>query len=136
MIVQKAHRKVSAKYSDFADIFSLDLATKLPKHSGINDYAIKLVDGYQQPLYGSIYSLVPVELQILKAYIKTNLANGFIRSFKSLASTLILFDQKSDSYLRLFVNYQGLNNLRIKNPYLLPQIGVYLDKLGRAKQFI
>ena len=33
------------KYLDFANIFSRDLASELPKHTGINDHAIKLVDG-------------------------------------------------------------------------------------------
>ena len=33
-----------------------------------------------------------MELEILKTYIKTNFANGFIRLFKSLTSALILFN--------------------------------------------
>ena len=41
-----------------------------------------LVDS-QQPPYGPIYSLGPIELEILKAYIETNLANGFMRPSKS-----------------------------------------------------
>ena len=35
---------IFTKYSDFADVFSPELASKLSKHTGINDYAIKLVD--------------------------------------------------------------------------------------------
>ena len=134
LIVEEAPTKVPAKYLDFADIFSPDLASKLPKHTGINDYAIELVDG-QQPLYEPIYSLRPVELETLKAYIETNLANGFIRPSKSPAGAPILFDQKSDGSLRLCVDYRGLNNLTIKNRYPLPLIGESLDRLGRAKRF-
>ena len=52
-----------------------------------------------------MYSLRPVELETLKAYIETNLANGFIRLSKSPAGAPILFDQKSDGFLRLYVNY-------------------------------
>ena len=44
LIVKKASTKVSAKYTDFADVFSLDLTFKLPEHIGINDHAIKLVN--------------------------------------------------------------------------------------------
>ena len=59
-----------------------------------------------------------MELEILKAYIKNNLANGFIRSFKFLTGGLIFFNKKLDSSLRLSVDYGGLNNLSIKNQYL------------------
>ena len=96
--------KVPAKYLDFADIFSADLASELPKHTGINDHAIKLVNS-QQLSYVPMYSLGPVELGTLKTYIKTNLANKFIRPSKSPAGALILFDQKSDSFLLLCINY-------------------------------
>ena len=77
-----------------------------------------------------------MELETLKTYIETNLANGLIRSSKSLTGATILFDQNSDSSLRLCVDYQRLNNLPIKNRYLLPLIGELLDRLRRAKQFI
>ena len=45
LIAEEALTKVPAEYSDFADVFSLDLASELPKHTGINDHAIELVDG-------------------------------------------------------------------------------------------
>ena len=70
--------KISAEYSDFVDIFSPDVAFELPEYTRINNHAIELVKS-QQPPYGLIYSLGPVELEILKAYIETNFANGFIR---------------------------------------------------------
>ena len=134
LIAKEAPTKVSAKYSDFADVFSPDLASELPKHTGINNHAIELVE-CQQPSYGSIYSLGPVELETLKMYIETNLAIGFIRPSMSPADASILFDQKSDGFLRLCINYQGLNNLTIKNRYPLPLIWELLDRLKRAKQY-
>ena len=134
MIAEEAPTKASAKYSNFADVFFLDLASELPEHTGINNHAIKLVDG-QQPLYGSIYNLGPVELKTLKAYIEINLANGLIRPSMSPTGAPILFDRKSDGSLRLCVNYRGFNNLTIKNRYLLPLIEESLDRLERAKRF-
>ena len=80
----------------------------------MNEYAIKLEKG-KQPPFGPIYSLDPVKLETLKIYIETNLANGFIRPFKSPAKVPIFFDQKSDKSLRLFVDYWGLNHITIKN---------------------
>ena len=66
LIIEEAFTKVSKKYVHFTDIFFLDLAIKLPEHIGINDYAIKLVNG-QKRTYGPIYSLGSVELGNLKA---------------------------------------------------------------------
>ena len=133
-IAEEAPTKVPAEYSDFADMFFLDLASKLPEHTEINNHTIELVDG-QQPLYGPIYSLEPVELETLKAYIETNLANGFINPSKLLASAPILFDRKSDGSFWLCVNYQDLNNLTIKNRSPLLLIGKLLDRLGRDRRF-
>ena len=45
LIAKEALIKVFDKYSNFAVVFSPDLASKLPKHTGINDHAIELVDG-------------------------------------------------------------------------------------------
>ena len=99
LIAKETPTKVSTKYLDFANIFSPDLAYKLPKHTRINNHAIKLVNSYQQPLYRPIYSLKPVELETLKAYIETNLANRFITLSKSSAGAPILFDRKLDGCL-------------------------------------
>ncbi len=97
----------------------------------INNHAIELVDN-QQSLYDSIYSLAIVELEILKIYIKNNLANSFIIPFKSLVKAPIFSNNKLDKSLRLYINYQGLNNLTIKNKYLLSLVEKSLYWLNRA----
>ena len=125
---------IPAEYSDFSNVFSSDSAAELPEHTGINDHPINLLDD-KQPPYGPIYSLGSVELEILKTYIKANLASGFIRLSKSPAGAPILFIRKKDSSLRLCVDYRGLNNLTIKNRYPLPLIGESLNRLSRAKRF-
>ena len=130
----KAPTEIPSEYADYADVFSPDLAMELPENTGINKHAIELVEG-KQPPYSPIYSLGPVELETLKAYIETHLKTGFIRPSKSPAGAPILFDKKPDGSLRLCVDYRGLNNLTIKNRYPLPLIGESLDRLGRAKRF-
>ncbi len=130
----EAPLEVFSKYVDFADVVSLKLAIKLPEHTEINDHLIELVDDWQLP-YGPISSLRPVELETLKAYIKNNLSNGFIRPSKSPAKASIFFNKKSDGSLRLCVNYRGLNNLTIKNLYLLLLVKESLDRLCRARRF-
>ena len=44
LIAKKALTKASNKYVDFANVFSLDLISKLPKYTRINNHTIKLVD--------------------------------------------------------------------------------------------
>ena len=107
---------------------------ELPENSGINEHVIKLIEG-KQPPYGPIYSLGPVELETLKAYLETHLKTGFIWPSKSHAGAPIFFDKKPDESLRLCVDYQEFNNLTIKNWLPLPLIGVSLDWLNCAKRF-
>ena len=125
---------ISAKCLDFLNIFSSDSTKQLLEHNRINDYHMDLLKIKRLP-YGLIYSLEPVELETLKTYIKVNPARSFIRPSKSLAGTPILFVQKNDSSLHLCIDYQGLNNLRIKNQYLLPLTGELLDCLDCAKYY-
>ena len=125
---------VPVEYADFANVFSKKSAKVLPKHTGMNKHAIEKEDG-KQPSYELIYSLGLVGLETLKIYIKTNLANGFIQSLKYPAGTPILFVRKPNSSFRLCIDYHDLNNLTIKNRYLLSLIGESLDWLGRAKRF-
>ena len=126
--------KIPTEYSDFSNVFSEEKALILPEATELNQHAIELQEG-QQPPYGPIYSLGPVELKTLKTYIETNLANGFIWPSKSPTGASILFVGKPDGNLRLWVDYRDFNNLTIKNRYPLPLISESLDRLGRAKKF-
>ena len=130
----EAPTKAPAKYPVFLDVFSEKEALVLPERTNLNEHAIKLEDD-KQPPYGPIYSLSPVELETLKAYIKTHLKTRFLRPFKSPIRVFILFDKKPNSSLCLYVDYWDWNNLTIKNQYPLPFISELLDRWGRAKQF-
>ena len=87
---------------------------ELPENTRINKHAIELKKA-KQPPFGPIYSLNPVKLEILKTYIKINLANNFIYFSISPAKAFILFDKKQDGSFYLYVNYWGYNNIIIKN---------------------
>ena len=134
LLFDEAPTEIPAEYSNYSDVFLAENAAELPENTGMNKHAIKLEEGKQLP-FRRIYSLGPVELEILKTYIETKLANSFIRPSKSPARAPILFDQKPDRSLRLCVDYWGLNNITIKNRYLLSLIGKLLDRLGRARRF-
>lgn len=94
----KAPIKMFFKYADFVDLFSLNLAIKLPKNTSIKKHAIELVNG-KKLLYRPIYILNPVELVILKFYIDTHLKIGSIQLSKSITWALILFDKKPKNSL-------------------------------------
>ena len=76
-----------------------------------------------------------MELETLKAYIETYGKTEFIRPFNSPTVATIFFNKKPEGSFCLYVDYRGLNNLTIKNWYLLPLIGKSLDWLGCAKRF-
>ena len=77
LLFDKALIKIPAEYSDYSNVFLVKNAVELPKNTKINKHAIKLEEDKQQS-FGSIYSLGPIELKILKIYIKINLASSFI----------------------------------------------------------
>lgn len=87
---------IPSKYTDFINVFYPDLATELPKYTGINNHTIELIDS-KQILYGQIYSLELVEVKSLKTYIETNLATNFIRPSKFPVGTSMHFVWKLDS---------------------------------------
>ena len=134
LLFNEAPTEVPADYSNYSNVFLAEHKKELPENTGMNEHAIKLEKG-KQPPFRPIYSLRLVELETLKTYIETNLANGFIRPSKSTAEAPILFDRKPDGSLRFCVDYRGLNNRIIKNRYPLSLIGESLDQLGWAKRF-
>ena len=104
LLFDKASIEVSAEYCNYNDVFLANNAAKLLENIRINKYTIKL-EKNKQPLFGSIYNLGSLKLKTLKTYIKTNLANGFNRPFKSSAGALILFDRKPNRSFRFCVDY-------------------------------
>lgn len=70
LLVDKAPIKVFSKYFNYADVFLFNFAMELLENTGINKYAIKLIDR-KQPLYGPIYALSSLKLEILKTHIET-----------------------------------------------------------------
>ena len=137
VLMKSAFTRITSHYSTAILVlifFFMEYIAELSEHIGINDHAIKL-EKEKQLLFGPIYSLGPIELEIWKTYIKTNLANNFIRLFKYPVKLPILFDQKPNKSLCLCIDYWDLNNVTMKNQYLLLLIDELLDKLGQTKQF-
>ena len=76
----------------------------------------------KEPTFEPIYALSEKELKILREGFDKDLARRFIRKSTSPAGYPILFVPKKDSLLRQYVDYRKLNNITIKNRYLLPNI--------------
>jgi len=73
------------------------------------------------------------ELVALGKYINEDLKNGFIQHSKFLINDTILFIKKNDGSLWICVDFCELNQLIIKNQYLLPLISRLLNQLSHTK---
>lgn len=87
--VKGTSRIIFPKYSDFVNIFSLELAIELPENMEIKTHGINLISS-KQLLYEPIYCLKMIELKTLKTYIKIYLTTGFIKPLKWPAIALVL----------------------------------------------
>lgn len=84
--------------------FFFNNIARLVNNNTINNYLTKLVNG-QKLFYKPIYCLKLVKLEILKSYLKINFTNNFIKFFKFVASTSIIFIRKANNSFWLYVNY-------------------------------
>ena len=82
---------ISTKYLNYSNIFSIKNTAEFLEHIGINSYIIKL-EKDKLPLFKPIYKPKLVKLEILKVFIKINLAKRFIQLFKSFIGIPILFN--------------------------------------------
>ena len=103
------------EYHDFADVFSKAKASVLIPHQEYN-LQIELEEG-ASPLPGRLYSLSPIELEVLWVFINENLCFRFIHPMSSPHTVPVLFVKKKDGLLQLYVNFQGLNKLSKKDWY-------------------
>jgi hypothetical protein len=79
--------------------------------------------------------MATLELDKLKEHIKEYLEKGFIRSSSSPWGAPMIFVLKKDGTQRLCMDYHALNEITIKNKYLLPRIDDMFDQLWGACVF-
>ena len=120
-------------YADFADVFSEEGASEFPENTKVK-HSIRIEEGQTVP-WGPLYPLSAKELGVLREYLESSLAKGWIRPSESSAGAPILFVPKKDGSLRLYMDYRGLNKVTVKNWYPLPLIWETLDRLSGAKIF-
>jgi hypothetical protein len=124
-----------SEYKEYEELFNpVTEITELPTHQPW-DHKIPLELG-AKPKFGPIYRLSAKELEVLRKYIKDNLARGFIQESESPAGYPILFALKKEpGKLRLCVDYRSLNDITIKNRYALPLISELQDRIVGATIF-
>ncbi len=126
--------KISKEYQKYKILFEKESDQEtLLKHQSWN-HEIKLIDD-KKLTKQFIYSLSAEKLNALQQYLKENMWKEFIRELQSSAKYSILFVLKLNESLRLCVNYRALNNITIKNNYLLSLISELQDRLQKAQWF-
>ena len=90
------------------------------------DYRIPLKrnkDDYKEsPLFGPLYGMNREELLYLRKTLTELLDKNFIRVSQSPAVAPVLLVRKLGGGIRFYVDYRGLNELSVKDRYLLPLI--------------
>jgi hypothetical protein len=71
----------------------------------------------------------------LDEFLDENLKSGRIQLSKSPMASAFFFVKKKDGSLRPVQDYRKLNEMTIKNCYLLPLISELINKLKKAKYF-
>lgn len=59
------------------------------------------------------------ELDVIKCYLDSYLAKGFIKTSSALYSSSVLFIKKSDGRIQFYIDYRRLNVIIKKNCYLI-----------------
>src|SRR5258708_4812449 len=82
-----------------------------------------------------MFPLSPTEQKELDTFLRENLANGRIRLSKSLIGAPVFFIKKKEGSLHLVQDYQKLNEIMVKNSYLLPLVSNMLTRLHDVEWF-
>ncbi|SJL18203.1 uncharacterized protein ARMOST_21781 [Armillaria ostoyae] len=125
---------VPPDYCSFHDLFSKENFDELPERKPW-DHAIKLIPNAKSTLDCKVYLLNQDEQEQLDKFLDENLESGCICKSKSPFTSPFFFVKKKDSSLRPIQDYCKLNEMTIKNRYLLPLISELIDKLQGAKYF-
>jgi hypothetical protein len=110
--------------NEFPDVFPEELPG-MPPNRDI-EFVIELKPG-TSPIYKTSYRMATLELAELKEHVKELLEKGFICPSSSPWGASIIFVLKKDGTQRLCMDYRALNEVTVKNKYLLPRIDDLFD---------
>ena len=98
------------------------------------EFTIDLVPG-TTPIFKAPYRMTPIVLKELKVQLQELLDKGFIRPSVSPWGAPVLFVKNKDEFMRLCIDYRGLNKVTMRNKYPLPRIDDMFDQLRGACVF-
>ena len=82
-----------------------------------------------------LYRQTTSELEETKKQLQEYLSAGHIRPSTSAFGASVLLVRKKDGSMQMCIDYRVLNNITIKNCFLLPRIDDLHDRLGKARYF-
>jgi hypothetical protein len=118
--------------NEFSDVFPEDLLGMPPDRD--IEFVIELKPS-TAPIYKTPFRMTTPELAELKEHIKELLEEGFIRLSSSSWGAPVIFVLKKDGTQKLGMDYHTLNEVTIKNKYLLSRIDDLFDQLCGACVF-
>jgi hypothetical protein len=118
--------------NEFSDVFPKELPDMPPDRD--IEFVIELKPGTTL-IYKTPFRMTTLELAKLKEHIKELIEKGFIRPSSSPWGAPMIFVLKKDGTQRLCVDYCAMNEVTIKNKYLLPRIDDMFDQLCGACVF-
>jgi hypothetical protein len=98
------------------------------------EFVIDLLPG-TAPISKWPYRMSVEELKELKKQLTKLQGAGYIRPSSSPWGASVLFVQKKDGSQRMCVDYRSLNDVTVKNEYLLPRIKDLFDQMRGARVF-
>ena len=124
---------VPQEYHDFLDVFSkIDSDTFFPHRK--YDHKIHLEEE-QKPGHTPLYKMSPEKLDIVKRYLDSHLAKGFIQASSASYFSPVFFVKKPGGGIRFCIDYRRLNAITKKDRYPIPLIEETLAQLEGAKYF-
>jgi hypothetical protein len=117
---------------DFLDVF-LEELPGVPPDKEV-ELVIDLLPG-TTPTPKQSYRMSVEEIKQLKKQLTKLQEDGYIRSNSSLCGAPVLFVQKKGGSQRMCVDYRSLNDVTVKNKYLLPRIEDLFDQMRGARVF-
>jgi hypothetical protein len=116
----------------FLDVFPKELLGMSPRRD--IEFLIELLPGIP-PIMKRPYRMLMNELVELKKQLAELQAKGFIHPSSSSWQAPVLFIQKKDGTHQMCVDYHSLNEVTIKNKYLLPWIEDLFNQMKGATIF-
>nr|GEX09298.1 retrotransposon-related protein [Tanacetum cinerariifolium] len=117
--------------TDFCKVFQEPSGLPPPR---LHDHSIPLKPG-SKPMSSQPYRQPYFQKNEIEKQVRELLSQGLIRPSHSPFSSPALLVKKSDGSWRFCVDYRALNDITIKEKYLIPMIDELLDELYGAQIF-